>query len=420
MLFYCVRIPSVSTTPPPLSFSPFPASSCAVLRSALARSRSFLAPSAALPGPSYEVDVDRYSSNDLETCDEVEIVNVEHRKGKRRKQRGKEGSASNGDDVIILGCSSAGQPQAVGTTTISSDSEDDARVVRVELPLKRARLYPCSSAQSTSGEVLFVREVQAQRYENDAPTGTTFLTSLEGRRQPEEDQQSHETGKKTPHSHKEGEGVHKAGREGSVSPELPVCSFLPPASTKQTSSGTKYVSSLDILHSFPVVGISHRVDRYQSNGTPLYWTECTKCSPKCTPNFHCVQVEAEAELDRVTEPLSRNEFCVVSVHRIQNMRLWKRYKCEMELMLDGAHFGYILNQAWLYHVTSASVKTVCEEGLDPRLAREGCFGRGTYFRCVWNQLVKCSVIRFHNHSMMGVCTTDYMVTAVLCICNNCF
>ena len=396
MLFYCERIPSVSTILPPLSLYPSPASSCAVLRSALARCRPFLAPSAALPGPSYEIDVDRYSSNDLETCDEVEIVIVEHRKGKKRKQKGKEGSASNDDDVIVLGCSSAGRPQAVGTTAISSDSEDDARVVRVELPLKRSKLHPCSSAQSTSGEVLFVKEVQAPRDENDAPTGTTLLTSLgvQGGRQPEEDQHGHETGKKTPHSHKEGESGHKAGREGSVSPELPVCSFLPPPSTSLTNSGMEYVSSLDILHSFPVVGISGRGDRYQSNGTPLYWTECSKCSPKCTPNFHCVQVEAEAELDRVTEPLSRNEFCVVSVHRIQNMRLWKRYKCEMELMLDGAHFEYDLNQAWLYHVTSANVKTVCEEGLDPRLAREGCFGRGTYFRCVWNQLVKCSVIDF--------------------------
>lgn len=343
-----------------------------------------------MPGPSYEVDVDRYSSNDLETCDEVVIVNVEHRKGKRRKQRRREeNSASNDDDVIILGCSSAaGQPQAVGTTTFS-DSEDDAQVVRVELPLKRSRLYPCSSAQSTAGEVLFVREVQAQGVENDAPIGTTLLTSLDvqGGRLPEEDQQGHERGKKTSHSHEEVECGHKAEREGSVSPELPVCSFLPPSSTYQTSSGMEYISSLDILHSFPVVGISHRVERYQSNGTPLYWTDCTKCSSECTPNFHCVKVEAEAELDRVTEPLSRSEFCVTSVYRIQNMRLWKRYKCEMELMLDGGHFGYVLNQAWLYHVTSANVKTVCEEGLDPRLAREGCFGRGTYFRCVLGQLI---------------------------------
>ena len=71
-----------------------------------------------------------------------------------------------------------------------------------------------------------------------------------------------------------------------------------------------------------------------------------------------MKVEAEVELDRVTEPLSSKEFCVVSVYRIQNIRLWRRYKCEMQLMLEEAHFGYPFNQAWLYHVTAASMKTV--------------------------------------------------------------
>lgn len=310
-----------------------------------------------MPGPSYEVDVDRYSSTDLETCDEVEIVNVEHRKGKRRRQRerSRRGSASSGDDVIILGCSSAGhQPQGVGNNTTSSDSEGDAQVVRVDQPLKRSRLQSCSSVQAAPGEVLFVKEVQAHRDENDAYS-----------RQREEG------------------GGHQEERDSSVSPELPVCSFLPPVSTDQTTSGQEYISSLDILHSYPVVGISQRAERYRSDGTPLYWTECAKCTTECTPTYHCVKVEAEAELNRVTEPLSNIDFSVVSVYRIQNVRLWKRYKCEMELLLDEAGTGFDLNQAWLFHTTAASIRTVCEEGLDPRLAREGCFGRGTYFRCVF-------------------------------------
>ena len=340
-----------------------------------------------MPGPSYEVDVDRYSSNDLETCDEVEIVSVEHRKGKRRRKPREKGSASPGDEVIVVGCTSAGlQPQqGVGATTISSDGEDnDAKVVRVDWPVKKSRLQPCSSGQATSGEVLFVKEVQAQADKKDAPAGTTPQASgdVQDGTRPREDQWGHQREEKKLYYHKERGSGHGEVKEGSVSPELPVCSFLPPASTNQTNPANEYISSLDVLHSFPVVGISHRVDRYRSNGTPLYWTECTNCTTECTPTYHCVKVEAEVELDRVTEPLSSNEFCVESVHRIQNIRLWKRYKCEMDLMRDEGQSGYIVNQAWLYHVTAADVKTVCEEGLDPRLAREGCFGRGTYFRCV--------------------------------------
>ena len=340
-----------------------------------------------MSGPSCEGNVDRYLSNDLETCNEVEIVSVEQREETRRKAR-EEGRASPSDDVIVVGCSSAGeQPQkGTGTATTSSNSEDDnAGAVRVD-PVQRSDLQSCSSAQATRGEILFVEEVQTQTDKNDAPTGTTPQASgaaQDEARLREEGQQGHGRGKKKlPYSHKGRLHGHNEVKGRSVSPELPDSSFLPPAATNQSSSPSENISSLDILHSLPVVGICHRVDRHWSNGTPLYWTECTKCTTECTPTYHCVKVEAEAELDRVTEPLSGNKFCVVSVYRIQNIRLWKRYKCEMQLMLEEAHFGYLLNQAWLYHVTAASMKTVCEEGLDPRLSGVGRFGRGTYFRCV--------------------------------------
>ena len=164
----------------------------------VARSRPFLL-SAVMSGPSCEGNVDRYLSNDFETCNEVEIVSVEQRK-KRRKAR-KEGRASSSDDVIVVGCSSAGkQPQkGTGTATTSSDCEDDnAGVVRVD-PVQGSDMQSCSSAQATRGEIPFVEEVQTQTDKNDAPPGTTPQASgaaQDKARPREEGQQGHRRGKK--------------------------------------------------------------------------------------------------------------------------------------------------------------------------------------------------------------------------------
>lgn len=347
----------------------------------------------------YTVDLDRYSSTDLEACDEVEIVNVEDRKGKRRKRRGR-ASASLDDDVIVLGCSTAAvKHRSKGTTFISSDSEGEAsRAVSFDLAVKRSkreRSQPCSSVQGQprTGEVLFVKEVKAQTDKNGASPGTPLPPTgvvqdgmwlwVSGK----EGQQDLQKKEEKTHCHDGIARGHDELKDRSVSPDLPECSFLPPATTHQTNSVDEGISSLDVLHSFPEVGVTSREERFWSKGTPLYWTECKNCTVECvgkdcSATYHSMKVEAEVEWDHVARPMSENKFKVESVFRIQNLRLWKRYRSEMELMFDGAHEGYQLNQAWLYHMTTASWRTVCEEGLDPRLSREGCFGRGTYFRWV--------------------------------------
>ena len=191
---------------------------------------------------------------------EAEIVSMEQRKKKRSKAR-EEGTASPSDDVIVVGCSSAGkQPRkGTGTAPTSSNSEDDnAGVIRVD-PVQRSDLQSCSSAQATCGEILFVEEVQTQTDKNDAPTGTTPQASgaaQDEARPREEGQQAHGRGKKKlPYSHESRLHGHNEVKGRSVLPELPDSSFLPPASTNQSSSLSEYISSLDILHSLPVVGI---------------------------------------------------------------------------------------------------------------------------------------------------------------------
>ena len=141
-------------------------------------------------------------------------------------------------------------------------------------------MQSCSSAQATCGEVLFVKEVQTQTDKNDAPTGTTPQASgaaQDEARLREEGQQGHGRGKKKlPYSHEGRLHGHNEVKGRSVSPEIPDSSFLPPAPTNQSSSPS--VSSFDILHSLPVVGI----DLPQGGGVCGWeWGECVDGSGVC-------------------------------------------------------------------------------------------------------------------------------------------
>lgn len=136
------------------------------------------------------------------------------------------------------------------------------------------------------------------------------------------------------------------------------------------------------MMSLPQVGVANRQEKLTAKGLPLYWSMCVRCSPHCTTNYHMVRLEDGLEMDRVARRLRDAQMDVIRVSRVQNEVLWQRYRSEQVLMLQGAPRGYKLNEAWLYHTTSAAVEVICEEGLDPRLAHAGCFGRGTYFRWV--------------------------------------
>ena len=174
--------------------------------------------------------------------------------------------------------------------------------------------------------------------------------------------------------------------------ELPV-EMDGPLSTTRTSAPSAAVqiwaplqvrdySSYDLMASLPHVGVADRQEKLTARGLPLYWSMCVRCSPRCTATYHMVRLEDGLEMDRVAGRLCDARMDVISVCRVQNEVLWQRYRSEQVLMLQGAAKGYKLNEAWLYHTTSAPVEVICEEGLDPRLAHVGCFGSGTYFRWV--------------------------------------
>ena len=139
-------------------------------------------------------------------------------------------------------------------------------------------------------------------------------------------------------------------------------------------------SPLEMLQSYPRIGIREQGEQYNYSGFPLYWTTCVQCTNRCTSRYHVLSVNSSStEFSKVTQRFGTG-YEVRKVYRIQNDHLWKRYKSEKQLLLNDASEGYKLNEAWLFHSTRASLQDICEEGLDPRLSRTGNFGRGTYFR----------------------------------------
>ncbi len=111
---------------------------------------------------------------------------------------------------------------------------------------------------------------------------------------------------------------------------------------------------------------------------PNCWTRCPTCSPTEERRYHLISVTPQSsEWSFVSLPLTRAQFSVQKVQRIQNMGLWERLCVEKGLMLRQRSD---VNMQLLYHTSSAQSAVICEEGLDNRLSRNGNFGRGIYFR----------------------------------------
>ncbi|CAL1530918.1 unnamed protein product [Lymnaea stagnalis] len=73
---------------------------------------------------------------------------------------------------------------------------------------------------------------------------------------------------------------------------------------------------------------------------------------------------------------------VTKIEKLTNAHLCKRYITERNLMLGQrklADPNFQLNEKYLYHGTSAKKLFICEEGLDSRMSKQGCFGKGIYF-----------------------------------------
>ncbi len=111
---------------------------------------------------------------------------------------------------------------------------------------------------------------------------------------------------------------------------------------------------------------------------PTCWSQCPNCPSDVTRKYHLIDVEqGSPEWNVVCQPLFNSGFNVVQVQRIQNETLWQRLCFEKQLMLRDRPS---CNEKFLYHTSRAEVAVICEEGLDPRLSRNGLFGSGIYFR----------------------------------------
>ncbi|BFY97584.1 hypothetical protein BsWGS_00624 [Bradybaena similaris] len=76
------------------------------------------------------------------------------------------------------------------------------------------------------------------------------------------------------------------------------------------------------------------------------------------------------------------DLTVVKIERLNNSHLWKRYVTERDLMISqrtNIDPDFKLNEKYLYHGTSVLKAYICEDGLDSRMSKEGCFGKGIYF-----------------------------------------
>lgn len=141
---------------------------------------------------------------------------------------------------------------------------------------------------------------------------------------------------------------------------------------------------------------------------PSKWTQCPKCSPDVTRQFHVIDLIAGSEeWNYVSAPLDAAGFTVQKVQRIQNSRLLQRFQSEKQLMAQGRPAGFDINEKLLYHTSKAEKGVICEEGLDQRLSSSGNFGRGIYFRYIYMY-----VMYVHDHIDQEVYGTRALLITV--------
>lgn len=114
---------------------------------------------------------------------------------------------------------------------------------------------------------------------------------------------------------------------------------------------------------------------------PSWWVECSKCSSDSHKPYHLIDLPMDtSETQKIVSTFITSNFDVVSIRRIQNAALWRRYQAEKTCLLAERGSDYHLNEVLLYHTSRAALPAICGEGLDLRLSRAGNFGRGIYFR----------------------------------------
>jgi hypothetical protein len=302
------------------------------------------------------------------SSDYVQVINIEDpdttrlkRDKQMRKRRSKSSSSGASSEVIIVGTSSVSTPVNDDVVILSDgEKEKSSRKNR-----NKTRILPVPLLAGTD-EVFITKEEKPPAKKPKQRDMSSLAVNNPSHLPIEDDPEKVEA-------------VQNSTDEDEDS-DLPCCSFIEKNRNMRSTSTEGDISPLDLFDSFPVIGKPRvREEKYSKQGTPLYWTSCSKCSQRCTDSYHTILVAQGMEFDTITSSMKSDVFHVKAVHRVQNTLLWKRYKGEKSLMKEGTHEGYDVHETWLYHTTNADTAVICEEGLDPRLSRAGCFGRGTYF-----------------------------------------
>ena len=162
--------------------------------------------------------------------------------------------------------------------------------------------------------------------------------------------------------------------------------YPPPPAQMQTITGPSSTyanpkSATVLSNASTVLGGERQGQRPEGGNAlkhPTCWGECPNCPSDATRKYHLIDVEqGSPEWNVVSQPLFDAGFNVTQLQRIQNETLWQRLCFEKQLMLRDRPG---CNEKFLYHTSRAEVSVICEEGLDPRLSRNGLFGSGIYFR----------------------------------------
>jgi len=85
----------------------------------------------------------------------------------------------------------------------------------------------------------------------------------------------------------------------------------------------------------------------------------------------------------IKEDFKRAGFKPLVIKQVKNHKLWKKYNNEKTEEFEGVD----PNECYLYHGTTVAEDIFLNDQIDNRLAKKGCFGKGTYFS---DNPVKCN------------------------------
>ncbi|XP_052810579.1 uncharacterized protein LOC128238565 isoform X1 [Mya arenaria] len=143
------------------------------------------------------------------------------------------------------------------------------------------------------------------------------------------------------------------------------------ANSSKVKDGSTSDIDTDIL-----MRTSEIVPEIGANGLPENW--CMDMHKKEHYKLFPLR-KGDKEYDVVDQDFADVGIEVTGIERLQNTRLLKKFKDEIEDLKIHSTDDYDVNVQYLYHGTGVEKVRLCEEGLDQRLSRMGYFGKGIYF-----------------------------------------